>query len=344
MKKNLTKFAFTVYAAFTCATVYADPCPKTVDDSFEWFSERPKHMKANKIVDKEGLVKARFLDLGTDKVMDEDLQYLCPLKNLEDLGLYQDFVGFNLTGKTLGFLTSLPKLTFLDLDGNKIKATYLKNLCGLDSLETIKLYNNPLGGEGLGGLSCLPSLKTLIFQGSKKHALTSADLFEISAYKDHPTLHHLDFTGNRISDDGLVHLSGLSIKSLSLLGNQLKTGATLGYLAELPNLEVLNLSNNWAYSKNWNELQPENLVHLAKSRTLTKLVLDSLKLGSIPGLSKIPNLNEVYLRYNDLVAEDLRGFLDYETFKFISIGEEVAESDHEVIQAIKKKFGEDSIK
>jgi hypothetical protein len=259
--------------SLTTAAHAAARCETTLEQTFSYL--RGKGALPDDVKMASDLATLDSLDVGDDNVTDDELVYLCPLVSLRYLGLYNDGFANSLTGKTLDRLGTLVNLETLDLDSNRIAARELWRLAPLQKLQNLRLYNNPLGSEGLEALLLLPRLEFVLLQAD---GFTDDDLPQLTALALHPSLKQLELTGNSITDDGMVFLSTLRLESLDLLGNQLRTGAGLRYLALMPNLSRLSIANFPPYSGNVNRIDAANLRWLRHAEKLRSLNLALLGL------------------------------------------------------------------
>jgi hypothetical protein len=170
---------------------FALDCPFTAQQSFEYLH--------NKYGNAVTAVDGTYAEFSNQGFGDADLQYICSLQSLDTLKIYNDGADNDhpdkLTGATLDYIALLKNLKYLDLDGNKITATQLGKLSGLQSLESLKLgMGNPIGDAGMEQLDKLPNLKFLILQADDLgpedlHWLERSNkVYEQIAFIDNPRL------------------------------------------------------------------------------------------------------------------------------------------------------------
>ena len=121
-------------------------------------------------------------------------------------------------------------------DATPLAGTGLKELAGLEHLQSIELRTAPVTDAGLGGLAGLRQLRTLGLQESK---VTGAGLKQLAGLKKLQSLNLSQSPITRL--DGLAGLEQL--RSLELYGTKI-SDAELKELSALKQLESLNLEGN----------------------------------------------------------------------------------------------------
>jgi hypothetical protein len=137
-------------------------------------------------------------------------------------------------------IAQFPEIKDLTIhDAPNISDAGIKILKNLKSLQMLDLQ----GCENISDLSPianLPHLQELRLGGCKVSSLKS-----LGSPESLPQLEKLELDGTPIKDDELVNLKGLKqLKKLSLMGATNITGKGLGFLRELPHLEVCNVALN----------------------------------------------------------------------------------------------------
>lgn len=275
MKLNVLLHLFVVLGISTIAN--AQNCPTTADETKSFILN-------NRLADSMDLEKIESIDTSTANFYEEDLKYLCHLKNLKNLYAFSDNkpTEYKIHGPGLVYLKYLQNLDYLDLDGNWITSENLKYLDGVNSVKGLKLYNNPLTKEndfsGIKYLMGMPELEKLMLQGHSEFYLTDADLIYLKALKDHPKLKYISFIGNQIkgTSDAFKSLASIrSLQELDLSGNLIDSDTDFTSLAG-SNIHSINLSNT-PNSKNKNIITANHLAQLSSLPNLSELNLQGLK-------------------------------------------------------------------
>lgn len=295
-----------VTLALSSLALASPPCVTTPEQALSFLQ--------SKKVAVTSLDRLTSLDFGGGTpVTDDELVNLCGLTGLKSLYLYQDSVqDTSLTGRTLDQLAGLKNVAYLDLDSNRITADHLEKLEGMTALTTLKLFNNPLaqnprGLAAIDGLLKVPSLKTLVLQGSARHHLTDADVPALANLADHPALETLELSGNEISGRASFFEAVGQIKNLrrlSLVSVGLKPGANFGGLAR-SGVRNLALNSNSMFGGKGNVISADEL------RTLRGLQLKYIGLDAtgidpraLEVLAELKSLEQIDLAFNPLLTPE----------------------------------------
>ena len=248
-----------------------------------------------------GLTNLTSLDLGNNRLSDEDMSVLSGLPNLTRLSLHNNSIS------DVSVLSGLPKLTRLSLGNNRISDVSV--LSGLPNLTVLSLYGNRLSDEDMSVLSGLPNLTWLdlgdnnISDVSVLSGLTKLtvlilyfnNISDVSVLSGLTNLTWLDLGDNRISDEDMSVLSGLTkLTVLRLYGNRL-SDEDMSVLSGLPNLTWLDLGDN-------NISDVSVLSGLTK---LTVLILYFNNISDVSVLSGLTNLTWLDLGDNRISDEDM---------------------------------------
>ncbi|KAL3504965.1 hypothetical protein ACH5RR_034806 [Cinchona calisaya] len=116
-------------------------------------------------------------------------------------------------------------------------------LCRMSNLKVLDLRSNPLNGDIIPQIRCLPSLETLYLSSIyPNHAFIPA----LSALCGLKNLRALDLRNNSINDENIPPCLLRNLSSLDLSRNLLSNSPrTLAALCGLRNLKVLNLRDNF---------------------------------------------------------------------------------------------------
>ncbi len=305
--------------SFAISASSLPPCETSVKDALALVHERQTAAKTE-LYDGE----STYLALGRVGITDQDLPKLCALTWIVKIDLFNDASEHPLTGKNLEYLGYMADLEDIDLDANALPATALKALAPLKKLKNLRLYDNPLGGDGIEAVNDMVSLEKLYVHAD---GITDADLSHFAALAGHPNLKYLILTGNHITTAGLVHLRNLGVEYLDLTGNaldvpergKLKPNApiedwdrvrSLEHVAAMPNLVTLRLGNNQAYTSH------ENVIHnssffapLANVPKLKHLSVEGLQLDGYA--APILTANHTLERLNLSRTNVSEAFLNY---------------------------------
>ena len=257
----------------------------------------------------EKFTNLKKLEIESSKI--NDISVLSNLTNLEELHIYGDYkikdfsrVTSNQSIKDLTPISKLINLNKLTLSGYNISdISFLSTLTKVTELD---IMNNKI--KDITPISKLTSLQKLY--------LSLNEISDISALSSLTNLEELDISGNQIND--LTALSGLkrlktvnsSDQELSItfkdknlynmivkaLGNKVltKTDSTYTITITKNNLEsVTNIELNVGEGNS--SIEVINLEGIEKFKNLKKLEIESTKITDISVLSSLTNLEELYI-------------------------------------------------
>jgi hypothetical protein len=200
------------------------------------------------------LPKTRSLYLDNVQFSAGDMQIIASLRELEVLNLSET----DLSDQDVRELSELKKLKWIDLRGNRLTDASCEWLANHKELRQLNLEKNNLQGRGLSLLLSAPELEEL--------DLSENQIGGLSGVPVHRQLKSLILNGNRITDEDLKELVGLSgLENLDLTHNAI-TDDGMKYVARLPKLISLSLDGN--------RITDEGLMQLAACRTLRYLSVD----------------------------------------------------------------------
>jgi len=267
---------------------------RVLDLSYNDFSDLPDFTFIAK------LPSLKKLDLSCCSLTSASLNTLSRIEtreNLRELSLYDnDFIDL----LDLGFIAKLPSLVKLRLSDCNLTSASLNTLSGIETHKSLRVLNlcdsNFSGSLDLAFVEKLPSLEKLDLGGC---GLTPACLNTLSEIETHESLRVLDLYGNDFSDSlDLAFVAKLpSLRELNLSDCRL-TSASLNTLSRIESLRELNLSGNYFSGL-------LDLGFIAKLPSLEKLDLSSCKLTSaslktLSGTETHENLKELDLSHNGL--------------------------------------------
>ncbi|KAF8393135.1 hypothetical protein HHK36_021376 [Tetracentron sinense] len=239
----------------------------------------------------------QHLDLSRNSfdgwVMNEGLSNLLLENNDVNIRVLENTLWMVFTSfHTLGFerLSTLKRLEFLNLGGNRFNNSILQSLGALTSLKTLILIDNRLEGsfpaQELAALSNLQMLDLSL--NGLNDSCTDQELGTLS------NLEILDLSYNKFVGSIPLTIAALtSLAVLSLGGNTLNDSQPIQGLCELKNLEELDLSVN-----NFEGILPPCLKNLTSLRMLD-LSWNHFR-GNIPSsiITSLSSLEYISLSHN----------------------------------------------
>jgi uncharacterized protein (TIGR02996 family) len=189
---------------------------------------------------------------------DDELVYLSAFPYLQEIRLENNWI----TGAGLKHLAQLQDLRALHLTETGV--TSIQALAGLTQLRVLHLRSqHQLRDEGMQGLENLKNLEELYLAGAQ---ITDATLQRLAGLSRLRVL-DLSFLGDRISNEGLAALRGLTeLQELRLNDNENITDKGVAHLAGLTRLVNLSLRSTG--------ISDSGLAHLHGMQELDLLLLD----------------------------------------------------------------------
>ena len=212
------------------------------------------------------LPQLESINLAYTKITDQGLEHLAPLKNVKVLDLYY---AESVTDLGIAHLKHWKNLEHLNVRGTKVTSTLFEHIAQMTNLRFLDVG----------------------------HSRVNDDLFELLESLDH--LEHLSFGGNKMSGAALPLLKSLpALKELSVSGQQRTdsglwsvsvTDFNIGHIAQLPQLEVLDLGET--------NVSDRGIAELARLKNLHTLDLRATRVTSkgIAALSGLPKLRHLKL-------------------------------------------------
>lgn len=219
-------------------------------------------------------------------------------------------VGFAREGETLRYFASrdeLPEgpITAVQLRRGNPKSV-LALLAEVGGIHTIDLFGAELDDEGLAVIGAMGALRTL------------------------------NVSRTSVTDAGIEHLAGLSLRSLSMHDTK-ATEASAPVIARIATLERLRFetkSMSDGVFEHFGRLpalvelesrdirvSADALRHLEGARSLRKLVLDRLASGGLAGAKNLTQLEELELNDSDVRGGDLRHIANLKKLRRLNLGE-----------------------
>ncbi|GLT26763.1 hypothetical protein SLA2020_018080 [Shorea laevis] len=197
-------------------------------------------------------------------------------------------LNMNLSGTLSPALGRLSGLSILDFMWNNISGSIPKEIGNIKTLELLLLNGNHLTGSLPDDLGYLPKLDRIQIDENKISGPIPTSFANLNKTK------HFHMNNNSISGQIPSELSKLPYLQHFLLDNNNLSGHLPQELAQMPNLTILQLDNNNFQGTSI----PGSFGNITK---LLKLSLRNCKLqGSVPDLSRIPNLGYLDLSLNQL--------------------------------------------
>jgi hypothetical protein len=196
--------------------------------------------------------------------------------------------------KLTRYLEDLPRLRELRIDRvDAITDESLERLAGLSKLEHLALEAPHLTANGFAQLARLHKLKSLALS----QTLDDEGLKMLQALKD---LRRLQLFATNVSDDGMAALAdNTSIRHLQLLSNSRLTGASIQYIRQMKQLELLELLGRG--------FGDETLKHLAHHPRLTRLEIHESMItdAGLAHLPTLPQLRHLCLASNKITDQGI---------------------------------------
>jgi len=186
----------------------------------------------------KGLTRLRRLEFHDMELAGSMLRHLNHSTQLEELEVFE---GGGIEGcisdEGMPPLGAMPRLRVLSLWCHRITGSCLKPLRGSRSLEELQFYGSPLSAAGFENIGAITNLKDLYFNQVDISDRNLLDLRNLTGL----TRLTLDYNQSKITDAGLVHLSGMTrLEWLDLTGCKI-TGRGLASLQEMKQLKRLCL-------------------------------------------------------------------------------------------------------
>ena len=225
------------------------------------------------------------------------------ITNTEDLALFTGMtklVGYNLGELDYSFLSSMPELRYLELEGCALTTQALEQIgacqsldvlilasCGLSNIEPLKNLTGlrvlDLTDNSVNTMTPLSSLAALDELYLGHNAITT-----LPGLRGMKTLRILDLSYNALDYVGALSTCP-TIQRLNLSHNKITTVTAVGFLTELV---WFNGSNN----------EVKDVSALKSCSKLESFVMTDNKLTTIDFMDDIPTLREVNIDYNDVTA------------------------------------------
>lgn len=238
------------------------------------------------------------------------------MTDTQDLRLYTgvtELKGFDLGELDYSFLSAMPSLRYLELEGCVVTGETLDQIAACSGLEVLILANC-----GLSKVDALGALEGLVVLDLSENSISAFDelcglsnleelylgrnaLTNLPIMRGLKALRILDLSYNAVSYAGSLSLCH-TLERLNLSHNRLNS---LTPLSALTSLVWLNVSNNSVSST----------AALAPCTQLESFLMTNNKLTEVGFLSGCPNIREVNIDYNDVVnVPDFQPDCPLETF------------------------------
>lgn len=255
----------------------------------------------------ENYLRAMLYISRTESILSSDLWDITELSVPDDVRNYNDLRHFpaltkltiqNSAVEDYSFLTALPMLEYLDLNGCLVSFETLEHIATLSELRYLNL--NGCGLSNISPLQSLVNLQTL--------HLADNSISDIAAIVQMQKLRTLNLRSNAVVS--LDALNGMkTLTEFDIAHNKITTLAPLQYCT---NMQKLSVDNNalmsvgalshmvelLEFSASGNQL--EDISALANSTKMTRLVVSSNLLTAVDCIAKMPDLTYLDVSHNQI--------------------------------------------
>jgi Leucine-rich repeat (LRR) protein len=234
----------------------------------------------------EGLTRLRRAKFQNMKLTGSMLRHLSRSIQLEELKVIEgDRIKGGITDEGLPPFSAMTRLRVLSLWCHRITGSCLEPLRGSRSLEELEFSGSPISTAGFENIGAITNLKSLYFNQVDVSDRHLSDLRHLTGL----TRLTLDNNRSKITDAGLVHLSGMTqLEWLDLTGCKI-AGRGLASLKNMTQLKRLCLG--------WTGVDDPGLEVIAGFVKLECLELHQTKItdGGLVHLRGLKNLRELSL-------------------------------------------------
>lgn len=259
---------------------------------FSWSSNRVE-IDFQKFFSREELVHIHRLDLGENKLQEDDLRALVESTQLESL-THLELQRNTFEHDGMKYLMRLKPLTYLGLRKCKLTDAHIEQLCSgehINQLKGLDLFGNQLTALSVRSLNeRAPNLETLNLGNNPALLNTLTRHFSFS------NLHTLNIERTKLETSDLeVLLANNTYKHLNLWDTNLKEIASIlsQYADNLQNLESLNLGKNALNNDDIKALVEIDFTQLKQLNLYNNHIGDrsAEALAAAPWISKLDELN-----------------------------------------------------
>ena len=242
----------------------------------------------------EGLTRLRRLEFHDMELTGSMLRHLNHSTQLEELEVFEgDGIEGGISDEGMPPLGAMPRLRVLALWCHRITGSCLRPLRGSRSLEELQFYGSPLSAAGFENIGAISNLKDLYFNQVDISDRNLWDLRNLTGL----TRLTLDYSQSKITDAGLIHLSGMTrLEWLDLTGCKI-TGRGLASLQEMRQLKRLCLG--------WTQVDDIGLEVIAGFPKLESLELHQTRVtdAGLVHLRDLKNLRKLSVRYTAVTPQ-----------------------------------------
>jgi len=232
----------------------------------------------------EGLTRLRRVEFHDMELTGSMLRHLNRSAQLEELKVFEgDAIEGGITDEGMPPLGAMPRLRVLSLWCHRITGSCLEPLRGSRNLEELQFYGSPISAAGFENIGAITYLKDLYFNQVDVSDRNLSELRNLTGL----TRLILDHNESKITDAGLVHLSGMTrLEWLDLTGCKI-TGRGLASLKNMTQLKRLCLG--------WTQVDDSGLEVIAAFPKLECLELHQTKItdAGLFNLRGLQNLREL---------------------------------------------------
>jgi hypothetical protein len=254
----------------------------------------------------------------------EDLLSAGVLGNTKELSLMTG--GASVDG--FAVVEHFPKLQVLKAGRIGLTGQAMKSLKGVERLEELWLFGNPVGDAGMAHIAHLTSLKML---WADQIGLTDAGMAHVGKMTD---LSELRLYDNPITDAGLAKLGGLTkLRTVWLQGTNVGDEALASLLPSKGSLVDLDLMGT--------KVTDQGLAHVREFTALHTLRLAGTQVtdAAIPQISGMKNLSGLVLNGTKVTAAGLRQLKGLDQLTHLGLaGLAIQDADLEVLEALPELY------
>jgi Leucine-rich repeat (LRR) protein len=247
----------------------------------------------------EGLTRLRRLEFEDMELTGSMLRHLNRSAQLEELKIFEgDRIEGGISDEGMPPLGAMSRLRVLSLWCHRITGSCLASLRGSRSLEELQFYGSPLSAAGFENIGAITNLRDLYFNQVDVRDRNLSDLRNLTGL----TRLTLDYNQSKITDAGLVHLSGMTrLEWLDLTGCKI-TGGGLASLQDMKQLKRLCLG--------WTRVDDRGLEIIAGFLRLEHLELHQTKITDaglvhLRGLKNLRKLSVSHTAVTPLAVKEL---------------------------------------